>query len=485
MKKIINSKNIIFFSFFFCITFGIVTRVYNLNFDNLWFDEIVSFWVSDPAITIKESYHRHFQSEGVPFFFNFLLKVLHEIFGYDASVGRYFSSIMGILSIFSVTYLSKILSKNNAYLLTLFLISTNIFLISYSQEVRVFMMVFFLSSINLIFFFKLIDAHESKLNLNVFTFLFILSSIAMILSFPLSLIIFFSTVIFSIINFFIFKKIFRNVNFALVVIAIFIILYIPYYVLNTQAYDHYVVWIEHPNLKFYTNFYFSKFFGSRLVGSIHLILLISLIITFRKKFFNSFDGRMLLLIIIFLSYFLPITFGYLYYPLLFPGYIIFVIIPVVLVISHLIFEIKNKYKKNFLIFILIFFTLGNHWTESTIKQFFNDRTPYKPEFVRSFNYIQNSDYKTFTFDMEFTKNNKEAFYKSFINYSKVLIDKKKLDIFYQEKFEFIKINSEYIWVICFPTLSPSRCKFLKNKKKFLILENKIFGSIDLKLIRII
>jgi hypothetical protein len=269
------------------------------------------------------------------------------------------------------------------------------------------------------------------------------------------------------------------------VIAIFIILYIPYYVLNTQAYDHYVVWIEHPNLKFYTNFYFSKFFGSRLVGSIHLILLISLIITFRKKFFNSFDGRMLLLIIIFLSYFLPITFGYLYYPLLFPGYIIFVIIPVVLVISHLIFEIKNKYKKNFLIFILIFFTLGNHWTESTIKQFFNDRTPYKPEFVRSFNYIQNSDYKTFTFDMEFTKNNKEAFYKSFINYSKVLIDKKKLDIFYQEKFEFIKINSEYIWVICFPTLSPSRCKFLKNKKKFLILENKIFGSIDLKLIRII
>ena len=162
MKKIKNPKNVIFLLFFSCITFGITSRIYNLNFDNLWFDEIVSFWVSDPAITIKESYHRHFQAENVPFFFNFLLKILHEIFGYDASVGRYFSSIVGILSIFSVTYLSKILSKNNAYLLTLFLISTNIFLISYSQETRLFMMVFFLTSINLIFFFKLIDSHEKK-----------------------------------------------------------------------------------------------------------------------------------------------------------------------------------------------------------------------------------------------------------------------------------------------------------------------------------
>ena len=485
MKKIKNPKIVIALLFFFCITFGITSRIYNLNFDNLWFDEIVSFWVSDPAITIKESYHRHFQSENVPFFFNFSLKVFHKVFGYDASIGRYFSSILGILSIFSVTYLSKILSKNNAYLLTLFLISTNIFLISYSQEARLFMMVFFLTSINLIFFFKLIDSNEKKINLNLITFLFILSSMAMILTFPLSLIIFFSTLAFTMINYLIFKKIFKNLNFALIIILIFIIFYIPYYVLNTQAYDHYAVWIEHPDLKFYTNFYFSKFFGSRLVGLIHLILLISLIVTFRKKFIDSFNQKTLLLIIIFLSYFLPITFGYLYYPLLFPRYIIFVIIPIVLIISHLIFEIKNKYKKNLLIFILIFFTLGNHWTESTIKQFFNERMPYKPEFVSSFIYIQNSDYKTFTFDMEFSKSNKESFYESFINYSKVLINKENLDISYQEKFELDKIDTTYTWVICFPTLSPSRCKFFKNKKKFLILENKVFGSINLKLIKII
>ena len=180
MKNFTYLNNRISLSFLLLsITIGSLIRLYNLNYDNLWFDEIVSFWVSDPAITIKESYHRHFQTEGVPFFFNFLLKIFHKVFGYDASIGRYFSSILGILSIFSVTYLSKILSKNNAYLLTLFLISTNIFLISYSQEVRLFMMVFFLTSINLIFFFKLIDSNGKKINLNLITFLFILSSLVL------------------------------------------------------------------------------------------------------------------------------------------------------------------------------------------------------------------------------------------------------------------------------------------------------------------
>jgi hypothetical protein len=479
-----NFKNIKFLFIIFCVSFGITTRVYNLNFDNLWFDEIVSFWVSEPTISFKESYHRNFLAEKQPFFFNFLLKILHQIFGYSPNVGRYFSSTMGILSIFSVTYLSKILSKNNAYLITLFLISTNIFLIIYSQETRVYMTMFFLGSINLILFFKLIDAHETKMHLNKITIFFILSNIIMILSGPLTLIIFFSIVLFSIINYFKFKKYFKNLHLALGIISLFIIIYIPYYVFNTQAYDEFTVWTKHPDLKFYTNFYFSKFFGSRLVGLIHLILLTYLVIIFRKNIFYSFNKKLLLVIMIFLSYFLPITFGYLYFPLIFPKYIIFVIIPIILIISHLIFEIKKKYKKNFLIFLLIFFTLGNHFGESTIKQFYNERPPYKPEFVSSLNYIQNSDNKKFTFDMDFNKNEKKVFYKSLINYSKILIDDERLDIFYEEEFQLDKISSKYIWVICLPTVSPSKCTSLQSGSKFLILENKSFGSINLKLISI-
>tara|TARA_B110001450_G_scaffold114436_1_gene108199 strand:- start:1833 stop:3290 length:1458 start_codon:yes stop_codon:yes gene_type:complete len=485
MEKIKDSKTTIILSFLFCIIFGVTVRVYNLNFDNLWFDEIVSFWVADPMISIKESYHRNFLTEGHPFFFNFLLKMLHQIFGYDPSIGRYFSSTIGILSIFSVTYLSKILNKNKAYLLTLFLVSTNIFLISYSQEVRVFMMMFFLVSINLIFFFKLIDTHETKTGINKITIFFILSNILMVLSNPLTLIIFFSIVLFVVINYFKFGQSYKNLNFSLGVTLIFIIIYIPYYFLNIQPYDEWGIWIKHPDLKFYTNFYFSKFFGSRLIGLIHLVLLISLIFIFRKKFIHSFNKKTLLIIMLFLSYFLPITFGYLYYPLIYPRYIIFVIIPIIIIISHLIFEIKNKYIKKFLIFLLIFFTLGNHFTESTLKQFFNDRLPYKPEFVSSLDFIHNSDYKQFTFDMQFAGKGKIVFYKTLTNYSKIIINKNKFNIFYEKKFELDKITTDHIWVICLPTISPTKCSSLKSIKSFVILQNKSFGSINLKLIRVI
>ena len=42
-------------------------------------------------------------------------------------------------------------------------------------------------------------------------------------------------------------------------------------------------WIEQPGIKFFTNFYFSKFFGSRLLGIIHLFILIFLLFYLWKK----------------------------------------------------------------------------------------------------------------------------------------------------------------------------------------------------------
>ena len=49
-------------------------------------------------------------------------------------------------------------------------------------------------------------------------------------------------------------------------------------------------WITQPGLKFYTNFYFSKFFGSRLLGLIHLTLLLSLFLyIFKKNAQNNFN----------------------------------------------------------------------------------------------------------------------------------------------------------------------------------------------------
>ena len=111
VKKIKTFNYLIILSILLSLSFGILLRAYNLNFEDLWFDEMVSFWVSDPSITFKESYIRNNLVEGHPFLFNFSLKVIFKLFGYDPDMGRYFSCILGILSIFSVAYISKNLSK--------------------------------------------------------------------------------------------------------------------------------------------------------------------------------------------------------------------------------------------------------------------------------------------------------------------------------------------------------------------------------------
>ena len=47
----------------FSLIFGIIFRLYNLNFENFWLDEILTFWISDPTVTVSESYERHLNLE--------------------------------------------------------------------------------------------------------------------------------------------------------------------------------------------------------------------------------------------------------------------------------------------------------------------------------------------------------------------------------------------------------------------------------------
>ena len=42
--------------FLLLLIFGGIFRLYNINFDDLWIDEISTFWISDPNLSLKESY---------------------------------------------------------------------------------------------------------------------------------------------------------------------------------------------------------------------------------------------------------------------------------------------------------------------------------------------------------------------------------------------------------------------------------------------
>ena len=406
---------------------GLIFRFYNLGYDNLWFDEIFSFWVTDPNLSFSETFTRIKSTESIPFLYYYLVKICNSFFGYDPIVGRVFSALFGFLSIFTVSNLCRRFVNNKSYLVALCLTSLNIYLIIYSQEMRVYIFTFFLISLALIFFFDLYNEE----NLKVLTKNFIFFSFFMLLavfSHPFSIIVLGSLICFTLVDYLFFKVKNKKINTALILISIFTLFFLIHYLEYVSLVTDTINWIKQPDLKFYSNFYFSKFFGSRLLGIIHLVILIILSFYLRKKIVKN-KKIILLYIILLFSYFIPLIYGYLLKPIIVPRYIIFVLIPIILIISILIFFFENKSLRSSLIFFLVFLNLGNHFTESTFKQFFYEREKFKPDFDTAFEIIKNSEtnkiilYKEKKIDQKTDYNGLVLF-----NYVKTIINNSKDEI---------------------------------------------------------
>ena len=150
--------------------------------------------------------------------------------------------------------------------------------------------------------------------------------------------------------------------------------------------------------------------------------------------------------------------------------------------SYLIFEINNKKLKKILIAILVIFTLGNQFTETNIKQFFNERSFHKPQFTLAFKEIQKSEEKYFTFDLNFPPNTKNYALEALKNYSFKLIKKNNLNIDFINNKNFINSNTNKIWLICLPTVMISKCNQPGKKFNINILKEISFVGINLRLV---
>jgi hypothetical protein len=459
---------------FITLAFSVVTRIYNINYDHLWFDEIVSFWVAEPQISIKESFARHWSTEAGPFLYNFLLKIYFKLFGYDINLGRYLSFAFNMLGVLITACICFKIKKNNAFILCLILLASNIFLIIYSQELRGYSLMFFLSALYLYLFLQIIIKEANTKKRLILLNLFTLVQILMILSHPFCLIIFFSSILFSIIKFFKFNENLKELNYSIIITLILYFFYFLSYYNNTNIYPS---WIVQPDLKFYTNFYFSKFFGSRLIGLLHLIILLGLIINFLKKKKEKIFNINLFVIILFLSYFLPLTFGYVFRPIMFPRYIIFVLIPITIILSILIYEIKNKYLKNLLILILIFGNIGNLYTESVIQQFIGERPRYKSNFSEALNAIDKSKMKYYTIDIPSYNTNHEI---AISHYTKIIANDLKLKVNFITKEDFFNSDINEIWTLCLIVITKDKCSKVDKIFDTNYFENKDFTNISLK-----
>ena len=450
----LGKKSILSVSILFILT-GIFLRLYQLNFENYWLDELVDFWVADPNITLQATFvRRELIDDQTPYLFQLFLKIYLKFFGYDPEIGRHVPLIFGVLSIPLVGILSYQVAKNNSFLLTILLVSINIYLIKYSQETRTYTLVFLLSTINLIFYYKIISSDLTYFRKIYTFFLFVIFSVLSLSAHPFVFIIFFSQIAYSVYSFFVFRE--KNFLFLLSIPFILIIyLIINYnYLISQLSYNEY--FLEHENWKFYYNYYFSRFFGSKIMGLIYLSTLIFLIIRFRKMILFTSNNYLPLIFILFFSYLIPLFYALLKTPILTDRYIIFVLIPILILISALIFKIDNKKLKIFLLISILIPTIINNYIEI---QF---RKNTKPEFTKLLGNLEKHETKNLTF------------------YAPIVIDEiienyiLSVNVFKNNNFKILNIDNissdtKMLWVICYEPVMGYNCNISSDKRKNWIL----------------
>ena len=452
------------------IFFGSFIRFYNLNFDDLWSDEMTSYWLSNPFYSFSETISLIFESN-LMISFEIILKIFHKLFGYDVHISRYLNAI---ISVFSIILFFNLLRKNsvniNSILYGTFLLAFNIFHIRYAMELRSYTLTFFLALmlINLLF-----EDQYLKKNSYLDYFLIIFISLLMLFSHSFSIIIIFS------LNFYIlclwFLK--KNNNSDLIKIFFLNVFIVTFFLLfYLKGISHTPNWIEQLDISFFTNFFFSNFFGSRLIGGVYLVVFLYLLTKSVKQIINKANINLFFLILIFFSYFLPGIYGYIFEPILINRYIIFVLIPILFLISHLTFEYNNNLVKKIFLSLIIILTFFNHFTENTFKQFYTNIYPSKPEIGKTLKFINKSN--SLNYSVLLNGNNKLNINDIYENYLNNYTKKLKFDLNFINYLDKKSLPNDF-WIIHIRDITDTEFKKPNNFLNYTIKEKKYFNRLEL------
>ncbi|GGD22667.1 glycosyltransferase family 39 protein [Flavobacterium orientale] len=153
MKKFFQD-NYILVAILFIAT---ILRLFHLNFQSLWLDEIFTLSISNPELTSQEFFDEMHLREGFPYLYFYILKVFYFIFGYSEWTARLVSALAGVGGVYAIYLMGKELINKNTGLIAALLVAFNEYHIFISQDARPYTLYFFtviLSFYSLVLFLK-------------------------------------------------------------------------------------------------------------------------------------------------------------------------------------------------------------------------------------------------------------------------------------------------------------------------------------------
>ena len=340
-------------------------RIYHINFQSIWLDEILSMNNSNPKLSMKQFYEGIMFWEFIPHMYFLILRFVFDVFGYSTTIARLFSAIIGVFGVYSIYLFGKELINKRGGLIAAALVCVNFFHISYSQEVRPYGMLFLftvLSFYRLVIFIKKPSVLNGiifglftglYLNCHFFGFITLFSQCLLLLFFLIKT-----------------PKENRNKFFGnCIVFGIFtLIVFSPAFEALLRVTEIKSFWLQKPGSEAFTSM-FKEFFGNSemVVFVINLVAVFYIINLFKEKNNNQNSNAIISNKVIFsfiilstwlsVSLIIPLIRSYLDVPMILSRYFINILPVLILIITIGINFIKNDLIRIIVIAYLVIFSI--------------------------------------------------------------------------------------------------------------------------------
>jgi uncharacterized membrane protein len=338
------------------VLIGTVLRFYELDRQSMWIDEIFSVNIASLSNSFSQIFDFLKVNEPHPPFYYFLIHICFCLFGYTTFVLKSFSAVIGVFGILSIYFLGKEISNKNVGLSVAAVKTFNYFHLFYSQEGRMYSLLFLTTCLSATYLLKFIKTPNYKLML-----LFVVFSVLMAYSHFFG--VFILIAFYAIILFYAIKSddMLNRLKLAIASGLLIIVLYIPAIIVVFSNKQRNSFWIQTPKMKTF-DLMLGEFFGysSTLKALVLVIFAASIIYYFVKKKRDpksssqkeKINPVFVLLVWIFGTIAISLIYSFVALPIVVSRYFIGVLPAIFILLALLINNFKLKYLE--LSFALIF-----------------------------------------------------------------------------------------------------------------------------------